>query len=290
LAAAMRELLEENLRLREELSSLDVQLRQAAHIESELRMEAQRFRTIMENNRSGILLLTPRGEIGELICPVFGFSTEQLAGREVTARMPAESAGRFAEDLQFLLRNPGAEIHSEYEIYVQSGQTRQIDAIITDRLNDPAVHALVVNYRDISDLKQSAARVELLASIVESSDNAIVSVDFAGKVMSWNAGAVDLYGYQANEMVGSLINLLQWPHLPDEEEQLRQRIQAGEVVRSLKTLRRHKSGAALPVRLKFAPLRNFRGQLIGCSYTSSHLGGPDARELLDSLPAAAVSG
>jgi PAS domain S-box-containing protein len=286
----MRELLDENLRLREELSNLDVQLRQSAHYESERRIESQRFRTIMENNRSGILLLNPKGEISELVCPVFEFPVEQLAGRSVASLMPVGSSERFQADLQFLLRNPGAEIHAEYEILLHSGLIRQIDTIITDRLNDPSVHALVVNYRDISDLKQSAARVELLASIVESSDSAIVSVGFEGTVLSWNSGAVDLYGYQASEMLGASIALLQWPGSPDEESQLRQRIQAGEMVRSLKTLRRHKSGAVVPVRLNLAPLRNFRGRLIGCSYTSTLLGGPDALELLDALPASAVSG
>src|SRR5579872_5334941 len=71
---------------------------------------------------------------------------------------------------------------------------------------------------------------DFLASIVQSSEDAIISKDLNGTILTWNAGASLLYGYSAEEMIGASIGILAGPERLEEEEQILARIRAGERV------------------------------------------------------------
>src|SRR5579862_9661115 len=74
------ELLVENQRLREELSRMDIQASQLRHYEEQRHIDTRRFRAVLANNRSGILLLNPAGIILEMVHGIFGSSADQLVG------------------------------------------------------------------------------------------------------------------------------------------------------------------------------------------------------------------
>jgi PAS domain S-box-containing protein len=80
-------------------------------------------------------------------------------------------------------------------------------------------------------------RVELLAAIVESADEAIISKDLAGTVTSWNPAAERLYGYSAEEMIGRPVAGLVPPDRPGEVRAILARIEAGERIERLETER-----------------------------------------------------
>src|SRR5438552_13816143 len=71
-------------------------------------------------------------------------------------------------------------------------------------------------------------RLALLASIVDSSDDAIISKNLEGIVTSWNRGAEQIYGYSAEEMIGKPISVLIHPDHPDEMSTILQKIRSGE--------------------------------------------------------------
>jgi PAS domain S-box-containing protein len=104
-----------------------------------------------------------------------------------------------------------------------------------------------------------------LASIVESSDDAIISKDLDGTVTSWNAGASRIFGYDAEEMIGQPITRIIPPELHKEEERILARLKQGERIEHYETERARKDGTRLDVSLTISPLRDKQGVIIGAS-------------------------
>jgi PAS domain S-box-containing protein len=130
----------------------------------------------------------------------------------------------------------------------------------------------VLVFRDISDRrrweKDEAERLlsaRLLASIVESSDDAIVSKSLDGVIRSWNAGAERLFGYSANEALGRHISLIISPERGAEEDQILAQLKAGQRVEHFETERVRKDGTSIPVSLTISPISDAAGNVVGAS-------------------------
>jgi len=104
-----------------------------------------------------------------------------------------------------------------------------------------------------------------LASIIESSDDAIVSKDLNGIVASWNKGAERIFGYAAAEMIGKSITLLIPPELRGEEGEILARIRRGERIDHFETVRRRKDGTRINISLTVSPVKNAEGGIVGAS-------------------------
>jgi PAS domain S-box-containing protein len=118
---------------------------------------------------------------------------------------------------------------------------------------------------DVSDRKLAGEYANRLASIVESSDDAIVSKDLNGVINSWNAGARRLFGYTAEEVIGEPIYMLIPPERRDEEPGILERIRRGERIDHYETIRRRKDGSLVDISLTVSPLKNDDGRIIGAS-------------------------
>ncbi|MEO8595937.1 MAG: PAS domain S-box protein [Candidatus Solibacter sp.] len=105
-----------------------------------------------------------------------------------------------------------------------------------------------------------------LRAIVESSDDAIVSLALDGRIESWNRGAEQLYGHTAEEAIGKPATLLLPPERHREEQDLLERILGGARVKHFESVRLHKNGKELRVSLTVSPIRNARGSVTGASY------------------------
>jgi PAS domain S-box-containing protein len=105
----------------------------------------------------------------------------------------------------------------------------------------------------------------LLAAIVQSSDDAIISKDLNGIVTSWNAGAERVFGYTAAEMIGQPILKLIPEERQDEEVRILTRIRAGEQVEHFDTIRRRKDGLRIPISVTVSPVRDSQGRIVGAS-------------------------
>jgi PAS domain S-box-containing protein len=117
----------------------------------------------------------------------------------------------------------------------------------------------------VAERKRDEAALEHLASIVEFSDDAIVSGTLEGVVTSWNAGAERLYGYSAAEAIGRPISIIIPPDHPNELLRVLARLKRGEHVQPYETARLRKDGTRVQVSVAISPLRGPSGAVIGAS-------------------------
>jgi len=142
--------------------------------------------------------------------------------------------------------------------------------------------------------------IELLAAIVESTDDAILSYDLDGILTSWNPAAERLYGYSAEEMIGAHVARLVPPERPGEIPSILARIAAGERLEHLETTRVTSDGREIEVTLTISPIRDRANRVVGASAIARESGSTaraeealrDSEErfqgLLDATPAAVL--
>jgi PAS domain S-box-containing protein len=115
--------------------------------------------------------------------------------------------------------------------------------------------------------------IGLLASIVDSSDDAIVSKTLDGVITSWNAGAERLFGYTAKEAIGESISIIIPLDRRDEEKTILARLSQGDRIDHFDTIRLRKDGTKLDISLTISPVRNAAGQIIGASKIARDISG-----------------
>lgn len=118
---------------------------------------------------------------------------------------------------------------------------------------------------DITDRKGAESTKSLLAAIVDSSDDAIISKSLDGVITSWNKSAERLFGYTAEEAIGQHITLIVPADRLHEEVTIIERLRRGEPINHFETLRRRKDGTLLDVSLTISPVKDSTGRVIGAS-------------------------
>ena len=120
--------------------------------------------------------------------------------------------------------------------------------------------------RDYFAEREASLRAQaLLAAIVASSDDAIVSKTLEGNILTWNIGAERLFGYSAAEVIGRPITLIIPPERQDEEPRLLERLRRGERIEHFETVRVTKDGRHIDVALTVSPVRDSTGRIIAAS-------------------------
>jgi PAS domain S-box-containing protein len=118
---------------------------------------------------------------------------------------------------------------------------------------------------DITDRKCAEEAHYRHAAIVESSEDAIISVTVDGIIVTWNAGAQHIYGYTEAEAVGKAMTILVPPELMKEENSILERLRAGERIEHFETIRLTKAGKRINVSLTLSPVKDTTGTVIGSS-------------------------
>jgi PAS domain S-box-containing protein len=118
---------------------------------------------------------------------------------------------------------------------------------------------------EISTRKQMEHRSRLLASIVQYSDDAIISKDLNGIITSWNEGAERIFGFKAEEIVGHSVLELIPTERQNEEPGILARLRRGERIDHYETVRQRKDGSQVDVSLTVSPLKDDTGKIVGAS-------------------------
>ena len=196
---------------------------------------------------------------------IFGFTAEEAIGRSITIIIPPDLQGEEATILSRLRRGERIE-HYETVRVTKAGRKLNVSLTISP-LRDSKGHIIGASKvaRDITDRKQGEQSRNLLAAIVDSSDDAIVSKSLDGIITSWNTSAERIFGYTAEEAVGQHITLIIPPERHAEESDILDRLRRGERIEHFHTIRRRKDGTLLDVSLTISPVRDSSGRIIGAS-------------------------
>lgn len=137
--------------------------------------------------------------------------------------------------------------------------------ILPYRTADDRINGLVLTFVDITQRKKAEEAHSFLASIVESSQDSVLTVNFNGIITSWNQASEALYGYPAGEVIGQPLSLLTLPQ--DLVQILRntEKIKQDQRVETYETIRVNKAGQALDLEVVLSPVKNASGQVMGVS-------------------------
>jgi len=193
------------------------------------------------------------------------------------AATPMEAALRTGEpqyDCELTIGRPdGSRVLVRADIDVLRGDDGAIQGAIKCFREITARREEVQRLREKEQHFELAERAALqLASIVESSDDAIISKDLNGVITTWNKGAERLFGYTAEEAVGKSITMLIPADHLDEEPGILRRIRAGERIEHYETKRLRKDGGLIDISLTVSPMRNRDGTIVGASKIAHDIG------------------
>ncbi|MCL5028434.1 MAG: PAS domain S-box protein [Bacteroidetes bacterium] len=173
------------------------------------------------------------------------------------------------EDISKLLEN----ISVNRDIYQRSGVWRHLKKdgnIILVEISSHSItfkrkKARLVVIHDVTKREMDSETIRYLASIVESSDDAILGKDLNGIITSWNKGAERVYGYTKEEILGSSILKLFSKENTNELPYIVERIKRGEIIEHYQTVRVRKDGQNIIVSTSISPIKNETGTIVGAS-------------------------
>jgi len=203
------------------------------------------------------------------------FELEKIDYRGLTDSQLGELSSFYREALQACEVSDGeawekGELSRGEEVIPRSNGTVKIYDVIKVPVFHPDGRrkSIVILGRDITEYKQTRDELVRLASIVESSDDGIVSKTLAGTIQSWNAGAEKIYGYCAAEIKGQSIEILAIPERPKEMPQILENIRAGASIDHYETVHLRKDGQQIDVSLTISPIKDATGAVTGVSTIS----------------------
>ncbi|HEX7087945.1 MAG TPA: PAS domain S-box protein [Vicinamibacterales bacterium] len=196
---------------------------------------------------------------------LYGYRAAELIGRNVKVLVPPELHAEEDALLERLTRGERVE-HVETVRLARDGRRIDVSLSISPvRDESGAIIGASKVARDITERRRAAATQALLAAIVESSDDAILSKDLDGVIQTCNAATERLFGYTREELVGRPVRMLIPPELQSEEDEILARLRRGERTDHFETVRIAKDGRRIDISLTISPLKNEAGVVVGAS-------------------------
>ena len=154
------------------------------------------------------------------------------------------------------------------EVIIERPDSSRINARITIKtLHDKQglTTGAIAVFQDLSYWEITDESRQWLGAIIESSDDAIISKNLDGIIMSWNKGAERIFGYQEQEVIGKPVTLLMPPERYNEEAAILAGIRRGERFDHYETVRKRKDGSLIDISLSISPIKDVGGRIIGAS-------------------------
>jgi len=217
---------------------------------------------------------------------LFGYDRDELIGQKIEILVPDRYRNQHHQHRENFSHTPKTRrMGADLDLYGRrrNGSEFPVEISLSPVTTDKGVFVLSA-IRDISDRKRIAEELRRanedlhqrtseqlgeyrsrLASIIDSSEDAILSKGMDGTITTWNRGAERIYGYSPDEVVGKHISLLVPADRPSEVAEILEKISKGERVEHHETVRVAKDGRHLDVSVSISPLRNAIGEVVGAS-------------------------
>lgn len=237
---------------------------------SPTRLQQARWQSVLDTALDAIISIDDAGTItlfSRSAEVIFGYTAKEVLGRDVGVLMPESQGRQHGGYLRQYLETGSARAIGR----VRSLQARRKDgeifpielSVSEGRVGRDRIFTAIV--RDVSDQVVAQKTLALLASVVQSSGDAIVAQLRDGTVLSWNAGAEKIYGYRSEELLGQSAARL-WPEENRQEFQdLLARVLDGQTVRHFETVHLSRDGWPIDVSLTMSPILDTQGEISGAS-------------------------
>lgn len=229
--------------------------------------ETQRLHTaLVQSSDDAIISYTPAGVIlswNRGAEAIFGYTAHEVVGGPGSMLMAPERLPDFAFFTGQVSR--GITV-SQYETLCVRKDGRQIHVSVTGSpVTNSAGEVTVICAvrRDISESRAADHARALLASIVESSDDAIHSTTPDGTIVSWNPGAAAMFGYASQEIIGQSVGILASSRRDGELHWDAEALASGRPLTAFDTVLLDRNGCAIDVSLSLSPIRNTAGETLG---------------------------
>lgn len=195
----------------------------------------------------------------------FGYSAEEVIGKPIDILVPKDKKEELTTLVEKVLRNQPVKNFETTRIkknqsFIPISLT--LSPILDQDHNLLGISAIA---RDTSEKKQYDYYVQRLVSLVNYSDDAIISKTNEGIITHWNTAAELLYGYSAEEMVGKSIIVLVPQTKKEEFLLIMDDVKKGQGIKNYVTKRKKKDGTIIDVVMTISPIRNEKGAVIGAS-------------------------
>lgn len=250
------------------VAHLDISVRRV--MERDLRQSELQFRELASHLHQALWVLDVKGDKILYVSPGY----ERIWGRSCQSLMDNPTSfmeGIHPLDQEMMLRERASmyetgQIDVEFRVQRPDGSVRWVwfrGYAVRDERGEAIRFVGIME--DIAERKVSQGDQARLAAIVEFSDDAIVSTDPEGIVITWNEGAERLYGYDAEEIIGRNLRLVYAPGSYAEYLHIRESTGKGESIPSYDTTRLRKDGRVIDVRVSVSPIMVKDGSIVGSS-------------------------
>lgn len=229
------------------------------------------YQAIIQSALDAIISMDQNGRVIEWNSAaekIFGHSHDEAIGQPlVNLIVPARMRQGHSEGLQRYLKTRKHRVldrRIEMPALRCDGTEIQVELAITALERDSGT-IFTAHARDVSERIRSEQAQRLLATIVTSSDDAIVSNAPDGTIITWNRGAERMFGYSADEVIGKPLTILIPRQRRSEEDQIMRRLLAGEQIEPYETVALTKDRRAMDVSVVMSPIRNSGGVIIAAS-------------------------
>jgi len=195
---------------------------------------------------------------------LFGYVEEELLGQRpellMSRRRRRRDVKQRASDVALARLRP---LGDGLEVLAQRRDGTEFPVEVSLSFLEVGAETLILGA--IRDIERKRAEELYLATIVQTSDDAIIGKTLDGTIVSWNKGAEKIYGYKAEEVLGHSIAVLLPPGKPDELPRIMKQLRRGQRIESYETTRVHKDGHLIDVSVTISPVKDKAGKVVGAS-------------------------
>lgn len=257
---------------RAKIEETNSQIQELAELRaSKLASSEQKLSTVLDTVLDAFIMTDVNGTVtswNKQAEAIFGWSAEEAIGSNLATfiSLPPHTVTGYSRVAMLMMdeKREFAKKRTELTAFHKNGQEVPIEITLTPHASqDTFIFSAFV--RDITDKRNSEMMAKLLASIVNSSEDAIIGENIDGTITSWSPGAEKMYGYKAEEMIGGNIRLIIPADHMKEFDEITKRIARGESISDYETIRVKRDGEIIEISQAISPMKNELGVVQGIS-------------------------
>jgi len=258
--------------LLEQISDLEEQLDNLKRLEAAGQRNVDLFKKVLTSSREGIALTRPDGTFICIVRSAFGYVSGNLAGTNFKSLIHPEDQATIEECYRRVLEGGETCVENKVRLRRGDGSVTWVEGSITNMLDEPAVGAIVLNYRDATARNDQEWAIRELSAVVESSPYAVFSTSPGGQVVTWHTSAERMFRATPKDAVGMPVLLMIPPDLHAEEDRyLAFVMEQGQATPPFRTRRLREDGTLIHVELVLSPI-TIDGQIRGVAHVARMLG------------------